>query len=141
MSAPPLPPAYGMPLSFAQAQRIMAAAEAEAALNGWAVVIAIVDSGANMLMLHRLDGAHLGSVGVAQAKAETSVKFRNPTRVMAESLAAGRMGFLSVDGAILLEGGLPILVDGRIVGGIGVSGALGHQDAQVAAAGINALEV
>ncbi len=135
----PQPLPYGPPLGLEAAKRIMAAAEAEAAAQHWPMVIAIVDSGANLLMLHRGDQAHLGSIGVAQSKAQTAVNFRNPTKLFAERLAAGVLGFLSVDNAILVEGGYPIVVDGKIVGGIGVSGMLPGQDSQVALAGLAAL--
>ncbi|MFT4171992.1 MAG: heme-binding protein [Rhodocyclaceae bacterium] len=134
-------PGYGTSLTLEQAKRVLAAAEAEAARNGWPMVIAVVDAGANLVALHRQDDANLGSLGVAQAKAATAVNFRRPTKVFEESLAAGGHGLriVTMHDICAVEGGLPILADGRIIGGIGVSGAQAAQDGQVATAGAAAL--
>ena len=86
--APPTTP-YGEPISILAAKKIMAAAEAEAATNKWGVSIAIVDSGANLLMLHRLDNAQLASVRLAEAKARTAVEFRRPTKALEDAVAGG----------------------------------------------------
>ena len=119
----------------------MAAAEAEAERHGWPMVIAIVDSGAHLVMVHRMDRAQLGSVAIAQAKAETSAKFRRPTRVFQDMVAEGGAGLrmLTMDGVSALEGGLPLMVRGEVVGAIGVSGMQSSQDGEVARAGAAAL--
>jgi len=140
--APPGPvfPPYGPPLTLEQAKRVMAAAEAAAGAKGWPVVIAIVDSGSHLLMLHRLDQTHLGAVTLAQRKAETAARFRRPTKAYEEAVVGGALRLLSaVPDVIALEGGLPLLVDGRVAGAIGVSGMQSDQDGEVAAAGARAL--
>lgn len=138
---PPLPPEYGLPVSLALAKRIMEAAEREAARNHWPMVIAIVDSTGHLVMLHKLDQAQYGSVAVAQWKAETALNFRRASKVFEDGVAAGGLGVrvLSMPNVIALEGGLPILVDGKVVGAIGVSGMHSSQDAQVAKAGVDAM--
>ncbi len=115
----------------------MAAAEAEAGRHDWPVVIAIMDSTGHLVILHKLDQAQLGSVAIAQSKAETAVKFRRPTKVFQDAVAEGGVGLrmLAVSEVSVLEGGVPIMVDGSVVGGIGVSGMHSTQDAQVALAG------
>jgi glc operon protein GlcG len=133
---PPPSTPYGPPLSLAVAKKAMAAAEAEAMKNNWGVSIAIVDSGANLVMLQRLDNAQLASVRLAEQKARTAVEFRRPTRLLEDAVAGGGVGLRVLTfGASLAEGGVPIMADGRIIGGIGVSGVASHQDAQVAQAG------
>src|SRR3954451_11246930 len=137
--APPTTP-YGEPISIAAAKKIMAAAEAEATKNKWCVSIAIVDSGANLVMLYRLDNAQLASVRLAEAKARTAVEFRRPTKLLEDAVGGGGIGLRVLTfGACVADGGVPIIRDSRIVGGIGVSGAAGHQDGQVAAAGAAAV--
>ena len=89
--APPTTP-YGPPIEISAAKKVMDAAEAEALKNKWGVVIAIVDSGANLVMLHRLDNAQLGSVRLAEAKARTAVEFRRPTKVFEDAVAGGGVG-------------------------------------------------
>ena len=131
---------YGPPITLAMAKKIMAAAEAEATRNGWEVVIAIVDSGANLVMLHRLDNAQLGSLVLAPGKAKTAADFRRPTKVFETAIAEGgvKLKLLKLNG-VPMEGGLPIILDGKIIGAVGVSGVTSAQDAIVAAAGIEAL--
>jgi glc operon protein GlcG len=132
----PMP--YGEPISLDQAKAVMEAAEAEAAREGWHVVIAIVDSGANLLMLHRMDQAQLGSIEIARLKAETALRFRRPTKAFEERLAEGGVSLriLAMPGVAPLEGGLPLVRDGAVVGAIGVSGVQSHEDAQIARAGL-----
>ncbi len=139
--APPPTTPYGAPLSIAEAKKAMAAAEAEAVRNDWGVSIAIVNSGGNLLMLHRLDNAQLSSVRIAEAKARTAVEFRRPTKVLEDAVAGGGVGLRVLTfGASVAEGGVPIVAGGRIVGGIGVSGAASQQDAQVAMSGAAAVQ-
>ncbi|MFA6314567.1 MAG: heme-binding protein [Sterolibacterium sp.] len=126
-------------LDLNDAKRIAAAAEAEATTNNWPVVIAIVDAAGQLLYLERNDGAQLGSLDVALGKATTAALFRRPTKDWEERLAEGRLGFLSFQNRTLLEGGVPVLVDGEVVGAIGVSGVKSNEDAQIARAGVAAL--
>jgi len=111
--APPTTP-YGEPISIAAAKKIMAAAEAEATTNKWGVSIAIVDSGANLLMLHRLDNAQLASVRLTEAKARTAVEFRRPTKALEDAVAGGGIGLRVLTfGACLADGGVPIMSAAR----------------------------
>ncbi len=134
------PPPYGAPINIEQAKRAMVAAEAEARKNSWQVVISIVDTGGHLVMLQRLD-AQNASVDIATGKARTAVNFRRPTKVMEDSLAAGgsALRLLAVRDAMPLQGGLPIVVDGKIIGAIGVSGVTAPQDEVVAKAGADIL--
>ena len=140
--APPPPPPYGPGITLDQAKKAMAGAEAEAKKNNWPVVITILDSGGNVVLVQRLDGAQFGSVEVSRDKAYSAVAFRRPTKAFEDVLAQGGAGMrlLNLKGASLLDGGLPIVVDGKIVGGIGVSGVTGAQDAQIGKAGVDALK-
>ena len=127
-------------LSLADIKRIAAAAEAEATANHWVVTIAIVDDGGHLLWLQRLDGAAPLSAHIAPAKARTSALGRRESAVYEEIIKGGRTAFLSVpeiEG--LLEGGVPIMVDGHCLGAVGVSGVKSSEDAQIAKAGIAAL--
>jgi glc operon protein GlcG len=139
---PPPPPAYGSPISLDQAKKVLAAAEAEAKKNNWNVVISVVDTGGQLVTMSRLDNTQFGSVEVAREKAYSSVAFRRPTKVFQDLLgkAPENVRLLGLTGASVLEGGIPIVVDGKIVGGIGVSGVTSAQDAQIAQAGIDALK-
>jgi len=134
------PPPYGPPITYAQAMKAMTAAEAEARKNNWTVVIAIVDSGGHLVMLHRLDDTQYGSIDVAKCNAVTAVHFRRPSKALEDAITGGGAGLrlLRIDGLTPLEGGVPIVMDGKIIGAIGVSGMLSSQDAQVARAGADA---
>jgi uncharacterized protein GlcG (DUF336 family) len=134
------PVEYGAPIKLAMAAKMMAAAEAEAKKQGWPVAIAIVDSGGHLVMFHRLDNTQLGSVEVALGKATTAVLYRRPTKAFEERLAAGGadLKLLKLPG-LPLEGGLPIIHQGKLIGGIGVSGVQSNQDAAVATAAIQSL--
>jgi uncharacterized protein GlcG (DUF336 family) len=136
------PPAYGAPISLEQAKKAMAAAEAEAVKNNWSLVIAIVDSTGHLIMLHRMDNASYGTIRVAIGKAKTAFDFRLPTKNFNDRLNAGTAPhLLTIHGATLIEGGIPIVVGGTIVGAIGVSGAATPpQDAQVAKAGADTVQ-
>lgn len=135
------PPAYGPPITLEQAKKVMAGAEAEARKNNWPVVIAILDSGGQLVMLHRLDNAQWGSVEIAKEKARSSVALRRPTKVFQDLIAQGGANLrLLTIGYSVLEGGIPIVVDGKIIGSVGVSGVTSQQDAQIAQAGIDALK-
>jgi len=136
------PPAYGTAITLDQAKKAMAGAEAEAKKNGWPVVIVILDSGGNLVMLQRLDNAQWGSIEVAKDKARSAVAFRRPTKVFQDLITqgGGNLRLLNLSGASLLEGGIPIMADGKVIGGIGVSGVTSQQDAQIGQAGIDALK-
>jgi len=141
--APPPPPPYGPPIGLDMAKKAMAGAEAEARKNNWPVVIVIVDSGGNLVMLQRLDNAQLGSIEVARQKAHTAVAYKRPTKVFQDliSQGGGNLRLLKLpEGASPLEGGVPIVVGGAIVGAIGVSGVTSQQDAQTAQAGADTLK-
>lgn len=127
-------------LTLEDVKRIAAAAEAEAIANKWAVAIAIVDDGGHLLWLQRLDGAAPISAQIAPNKARTSALGRRESRIYEEMINQGRVSFLSAPGLeALLEGGVPIMVDGQCVGAVGVSGVKSTEDAQIARAGIAAL--
>jgi glc operon protein GlcG len=127
-------------LMLEDVRRIAAAAEAEALAHHWAVSIAIVDDGGHLLWLQRLDNAAPISAQIAPAKARTSATGRRESRVYEEMINQGRVSFLSAPGLDgMLEGGVPILVDGQCVGAVGVSGVKATEDAQIARAGIAAL--
>jgi uncharacterized protein GlcG (DUF336 family) len=136
------PPPYGPPIGLEAAKKVMAAAEAEAAKNSWSVVIAIIDSGGHVVMLHRNDNVQLSSIELSQGKARSALYFKRPSKVLDEAISSGGPGlrFLALKDIVPLEGGLPIVVDGKIVGAIGVSGVLSAQDAQIARAGLDALK-
>ena len=141
-AAPPPPQiSYGAPISLEQAKKVIAAAEGEAKKNNWNMVIAVLDSGANLVMLERMDGTQLGSIEVAKDKAYSAVLYRRPTKVLQDVLEKGGLNLrvLKLSGALPFEGGIPILVDGKIIGAVGVSGGASEQDAQVAKAGADAL--
>ena len=135
------PPQYGASITLGEAKRVMAAAEAEADANGWPMVIAIVDTGGHLVMLHRIDHAQNGSVTIARQKAETAVNFKRPTKIFEDAVAQGGMHLrmLAMSNLMPLEGGLPLMKDSKVVGAIGVSGMQSTQDAQVARAGVAAL--
>jgi uncharacterized protein GlcG (DUF336 family) len=140
-AAPAPPPDYGAPISLEQAKKVMAGAEAEAKKNKWNVVIAILDSGGQLVMLQRLDGAQWGSVDIAREKAKSAVALRRPTKALQDLIAQGgaNLRLLNI-GYSVLEGGIPIVVGGKIIGSVGVSGVTSQQDAQIAQAGIDALK-
>ena len=138
-SPPPITP-YGAPLGLEAAKKVMAAAEAEAVKNNWAMAIVILDSTGHMVMLHKLDNTQYGSLMAAEDKAHSAINYRRPSKVFEDLVAQGGIGLrsLALRGASPLEGGVPINVDGKIVGAIGVAGGTSVQDGQVAKAGADA---
>jgi len=126
-------------LTLAAAQKAVAAAESEARRNSWNVSIAVVDVAGELLAFVRMDGAPYSSVDIARLKARSAARFRRPTKALEEALAAGRMAILGLEGAVPIEGGVPITVNGQVVGAVGVSGVTSVQDAQVATAGVGAV--
>ena len=141
--APPPPQIPdGTPISLEQAKKAVAAAEAESRKNQWNMVIAVLDTGGHLVMLERMDGVQLGSIGAAEDKAYSAVMYRRPTKVFQDLVAQGgaNIRLLGLRGASVLEGGIPIIVGGKLIGAIGVSGHTSEQDAQVAKAGADALK-
>ncbi len=126
-------------LTLAEARKAVAAAAAEAKKNNWNVVIAVVDDAGYVLTLDRLDNTQRASVDIAIGKARTAALFRRPSGALEETIAKGRNALLSVTGYVFLQGGMPIVAHGEVVGAVGVSGARSDQDEQVAKAGADAL--
>jgi uncharacterized protein GlcG (DUF336 family) len=129
-------------LTLEDAKKIAAAAEAEAVKNNWKVVISIVDDGGHLIWLQRLDGVAPVSSYIAPAKAKTAALGKRESKIYEDMINNGRMSFISaphIEG--MLEGGVPIVVDGHVVGAVGVSGVKSAEDAQIAKAGIAALEL
>jgi uncharacterized protein GlcG (DUF336 family) len=126
-------------LSLAAAKKMAAAAEAEAAKNSWAMVISVLDDGGNLLYLERMDGAQLGSIEVSQGKARTALQFRRPSKAFQDLIDKDQGHLVTLGHITAVQGGLPIMAEGRVIGSIGVSGAASNQDEQCAQAGLNAL--
>jgi glc operon protein GlcG len=134
-------PAYGEPVNLETAKKIVAASENYARDKKWAVVIVVVDTGGNLVLIHKLDNTQIGSIDVAIGKARTANNFKRPTKAFEDAIAGGGIGLrvLTLPNAVTIEGGEPILVDGKVVGAIGVSGVQASQDGEVAKAGLAAL--
>ncbi|REL24528.1 heme-binding protein [Rhodohalobacter sp. SW132] len=126
-------------LSLEDAKRIANAAEARAMEDNWTVVITIIDAGGHPILLHRVDDTQIGSIGIALQKAKTAVFYKRPTKAFQDGVAAGNTGILNLPDLLPFEGGLPIMYDGAVIGGIGVSGVTAAQDGIIAQAGIDAL--
>jgi uncharacterized protein GlcG (DUF336 family) len=118
-----------------------APALAEAHRNSWAMAVAVVDAAGDLVYFERIDATQIGSVTVAIDKARSAARFKRPTKAFQDMLAAGGDGLrvLRIKGAVPVEGGVPIVVDGKVVGGIGVSGGTSAQDGQCARAGADAV--
>jgi len=126
-------------LTLEAARKVAAAAEAEARKNNWNVAVAVVDDGGQLVLFQRLDGTKLVAIDIAVRKARTAVYFQSETKALEEEVTKGRTALLPIDGFMPLEGGIPLIVDGQLIGAIGVSGVTGEQDAQCAQAGAKAL--
>ena len=133
---------YGPSIVADQAKSVAAAAIAEARKNQWTMAIAIVDTAGDLVYFERMDHTQVGSVDVAIAKARAAARFKRPTKAFQDALAAGGEGWriLSLDGAVAVEGGLPLMSGGKIVGAIGASGGTSQQDGVSAAAGAATLK-
>lgn len=125
-------------LTLDVAKELVQAMEKRAAQDGWKVVICILDDGGNLLYLERMDGVQVGSIAVAMKKAESAFKFKRPTKVFEDGVG-GRPGLVMLPGALAIEGGLPLMHGGQILGSIGVSGVTSQQDGMIAQAGVEAL--
>jgi uncharacterized protein GlcG (DUF336 family) len=140
-ATPPPPVPYGMPINLEQAKKVMAGAEAEARKNSWPVAIVILDPGGQLVMMQRLDNTQWGSVDIAKEKARTAVALKRPTKALQDGIAQGGASLrLLSTGFSMIEGGIPIVHEGKIIGSIGVSGVTSAQDAQTAQAGHDALK-
>ena len=137
-----MPNPYGAPISLESAKKAAAAAAAEARKNNWNMAIAITDTAGDLVYLEKMDATQTGSVMIAVDKARAAAQFKRPTKVFQDVVAGGGGGLriLGLRGAVPVDGGLPIVMDGKIVGAIGVSGAAGDQDAQCAKAGADTLK-
>ena len=127
-------------LTLAVAKRIAAAAEEVANKNNWNMFVAVVDDGGNLMYLERMDDSQLASLDVSIAKARCALLFKRPTKAMEDSVAGGRAVVMTLPNAVPVEGGLPLMAYGKIVGAIGISGATSAQDGIVAKAGADELE-
>jgi uncharacterized protein GlcG (DUF336 family) len=139
-SPPPPPPAYGAPITLEQAKAAVAAAETEMRTNGWNMVIAVVGPSGNLVYLQKADLAANASVDIAQDKARTSALFRVPSKSYMDRLANGETYVLRLTGVTPVAGGMPIVVGGKLIGAIGLSGGSAAQDHQVAQAGASAVK-
>ena len=151
MSTPPPPPAnpldaipdnlpfntpYGAPISLQRAQAAIQAAKAEAEKRGWPMNIAVVDSGANLVAMIRMDGAQLASIAICEHKARTAAKYRRPTRAFEDGVQKSNFKYLlSLDDIVASRGGIPLIEGGKLIGAIGCSGGTGSQDEVVCTAG------
>ena len=133
---------YGPNINLETAKKLAAPAIAEARKNNWNMAIAIVDTAGDLVYFEKMDDTQIGSVQVAQSKARSAARFKRATKVFQDALAAGGEGLriLALDGAIPVEGGIPLVAGGKIVGAIGASGGTSQQDGVVAQAGANALK-
>ncbi|MBW3617206.1 MAG: heme-binding protein [Proteobacteria bacterium] len=138
-AAQQIPGPYGPTVTLAQAERAIDAARAEAARRGFTMSFAVVDPAGELISFEKMDGTQNGSTEVALAKARSSARFRRPTKAWSDQVAAGRTAVLSLPGMIAIEGGLPMLANGRVMGALGVSGGTSEEDGQVAAVGLAAL--
>ena len=127
---------YGAPIPLEKARTVAAAAVAEAQKNGWLMAVTIVDSSGQLVFFEKMDGTQLGSIQVSMDKAHSAIFFKRPTKAQDDSLAAGGAGIrvLKVPGAMPIEGGIPLIENGKIIGAVGVSGAQPPQDGQCATA-------
>jgi len=133
---------YGAPISLENAKKAAAAAIAEARKNNWTMAVAIVDPNGTLVYYEKLDNTQIGSADVAINKARSAALYKRPTKAFEDALAKGGDGLrvLRLEGAIPVEGGIPIVIDGKIVGAIGMSGGTSAQDAQCAQVGADALK-
>ena len=137
-----MPEVYGLSINLDTAKKVAASAITEARKNNWTMAVAIIDTGGNLVYFEKMDGTQTGSVRVAISKGRSAALFKRPTKAFQDMVAAGGEGLrmLRLEGAIPVEGGLPLLMDGKIVGAIGVSGGTSQQDGFVAKTGADTLK-
>jgi glc operon protein GlcG len=141
-AAAQMPNPYGANISADNAKKAAAAALAEARKNNWTMAAAIVDTSGDLVYFEKIDGTQAASVLIAQDKARSAARFKRPTKALQDVLAAGGEGLrmLALQGAVPVEGGLPLLMDGKIIGAIGLSGGTSPQDGQCAKAGADSIK-
>jgi len=141
-AVPPPNVPYGVSISADAAKKVAAAAIAEARKNNWAMAVAVVDTGGYLVYFERMPDTQLGSVEVSMDKAKSAALFRRPTKAFQDTVAAGGEGLriLRLTGAIPVEGGIPLIVDGKLIGAIGASGGSSDQDGRAAQAGVAAMK-
>jgi uncharacterized protein GlcG (DUF336 family) len=141
-SPPPAPPAYGETINLEQAKKAADAAEAEMKKNNWTMAISIVGPSGDLVYFRKLDSTQFGSIAIAHHKAKAAAIFKRPTKAFEDRVASGGAGIaaLTLDGMIASEGGIPIVVGGKIIGAMGCSGGTGQQDGVACTAGVNALK-
>jgi uncharacterized protein GlcG (DUF336 family) len=139
-AAPPANVPYGVSISADAAKKIAAAAIAEARKNNWAMAVAVVDTGGYLVYFERMPDTQLGSVEISIEKAKSAALFRRPTKSFQDTVAAGGAGLriLGLTGAVPVEGGIPLIVDGKIIGAVGASGGSSDQDGRTAQVGVAA---
>lgn len=130
---------YGLSISTDAARAVANAALTTARQHGWTVAVAVVDASGDLVIFERIDDTQAAGVEISQAKARAAVRYKRSTKAFEDAMAGGRTAILGLPGVIPLEGGLPLIVDGKIIGGIGVSGVTAQQDGQCAHAGAEAL--
>jgi glc operon protein GlcG len=137
---PPPPPLYGPAITLELAKRVAAGAEAEAKKNGFMMAIVVVDTAGLLTYFERIDSTQVASIDIAMAKARSANDFKRPTKAFEDAVVGGRNAVLALPHALPVEGGIPLMLDGKVIGAIGVSGGTSAQDGQVAAAGAAALK-
>ena len=130
---------YGADIGVEAARKVAAATVAECAKNSWRIAVAVVDTHGDLVFFEKMDDTQIVSVAIAQAKAKTAATYRRPTRVFADAIGKGATPLLTLPGAIASPGGIPLVVGGKIIGAVGVSGVTGDQDEQCGKAGASAL--
>lgn len=136
-----IPGPYGPPVTLAQARDLVDAAKRAAGERNFTMAFAVVLPSGEPILLEVMDGTQTGSIAVAPAKARTAARFRRPTKEFADGLASGNLGALTLEGIVAVEGGVPIVVSGRVIGALGVSGATSQQDGEIAAAALAATKL
>jgi glc operon protein GlcG len=126
-------------ITLEAAKKMMAAGETEARKNGWNVAITVVDANGDLIMFQKLDETQPGSIAISQGKARTAALFKRSTKMLEDALTGGKTAFLSVEGMTPMQGGVPVLADGKVIGAVGVSGVMSNQDEQVAMAAVAAV--
>ena len=133
-----MPNPYGQ-ISLEVARKVADAAIAEGRKNGWNIAAAVVDPAGDLVFFERMDNTQSASMVIAQEKARTAARFKRPSKSLEDALAGGRQAILGIPGATPVEGGIPLVIDGKIVGAVGVSGAKSSEDAQCSQAGVDSL--
>jgi glc operon protein GlcG len=135
-----MPIPYGPPVLLEQARRVVDSAKHAADQRGFSMAFAVVEPSGQLVLFEKMDGTQYGSEVTAQEKARTAARFKRPTKAFSDAVAAGRVSVLSLPGAVAIEGGVPIVIQGRIVGALGVSGGTSEQDGEIAAIGLSRVE-